>query len=645
MQSEELEISKKRVEGLEEFDTPSKLSINRENLENLLTRRFFYSQSYSIYGGVKGLFDYGPPGCAIKSNILSIWRQHFILEENMLEIDTSSVTPRIVFQHSGHLEKFTDLMVKDVVTGAAHRADHLLEDFMEKLIEKEIASESPSSEKINLYKSIKSQADNYLPSELEEIYKQYNIKAPDTGNDLTAPYPFNLMFQTQIGPTGHSEGYLRPETAQGIFVNFAKLLEFNGGKVPFAAATIGAAFRNEIAPRNGLLRVREFTLAEVEHFVNPANKAHPKFESNKDLVMTLYPQHQQYTTLKVVRTTIGDAVKRGIVDNETLGYYMARTHKFLTFIGVHEDKLRFRQHLKDEKAHYAQDCWDAEILTSYGWIECVGIADRACYDLTSHQTGSGKDLSYFDVYEGGPRDVEEVEMKLVKNIIGKTFGRTQKQLVDYLEKLDDKQIRSLQASLSQSSTKVNAGGVEYEVTPQMIEFKVVKKRKVGEKVTPSVIEPSFGIGRILYTILEHSFVVRSNDDKRSMVALPATIAPVKCSVLPLVVNNPAFRPIVSRIASLLTASGLSNKVDDVGQTIGKRYARTDEIGVPFGVTIDYKTLEDDTVTVRERDSMEQIRVPIVDVPLLILQIANGASSWAVAREKYPAHTPEAENDD
>ncbi len=158
---------------------------------------------------------------------------------------------------------------------------------------------------------------------------------------------------------------MRPETAQGMFVNFSRLLEFNGGKLPFAASQIGQAFRNEIAPRSGLLRVREFTLAEIEHFVNPADKRHPKFPSVANLVLTLYPRENQTGTKQMVQMTIGQAVSSGTVANETLGYFIARTYLFLLAAGIKQERLRFRQHLRDEMAHYATDCWDAEINNSY----------------------------------------------------------------------------------------------------------------------------------------------------------------------------------------------------------------------------------------------------------------------------------------
>ena len=228
------------------------------------------------------------------------------------------------------------------------------------------------------------------------VLKKFDIKSPLTNNALTEPIgkivnndvsrrenvlkklspEFNLMFQTHIGPSGAVKGFLRPETAQGIFVNFKRLLEFNQGKLPFAAAQIGNAFRNEISPRSGLIRVREFTMAEVEHFCDPAEKDHLKFPGVADTVMNLYSANNQMGGEAAKQVKIGEAVAAGTVANQTLGYFLARIQAFLMKIGVDNSRLRFRQHMANEMAHYACDCWDAEILTSYGWVECVGCADR-----------------------------------------------------------------------------------------------------------------------------------------------------------------------------------------------------------------------------------------------------------------------------
>lgn len=267
------------------------------------------------------------------------------------------MTPEIVLKTSGHVDKFTDNMVKDVKTGDCFRADKLIEDGIAKLLE----AGGQSEDEIKQMKKDADAAGAMGPAELDATIAKYKFKSPELGNDLTPSFPFNLMFATQIGPTGKFQGFLRPETAQGIFINFRRLLEYNGGRMPFASAQIGQAFRNEIAPRAGLLRVREFALAEIEHFVNPDAKLHPKFKNVKDYVLDLLPRELQDGENKTMAITAGEAVEKKVIDNETLAYFMCRTHMFLLTCGIKPSLLRFRQHKADEMAHYAKvrtwGCW------------------------------------------------------------------------------------------------------------------------------------------------------------------------------------------------------------------------------------------------------------------------------------------------
>ncbi|MES1922708.1 hypothetical protein MHBO_004233, partial [Bonamia ostreae] len=203
-------------------------------------------------------------------------------------------------------------------------------------------------------------------NEITKILKDLKIVSPTTGNNLSEPYEFNLMFGTQIGPTGKLKGYLRPETAQGIFVNFKKLLEENGGKVPFAAAQIGNSYRNEISPKSGLLRVREFAQAEIEHFCDK-NKGviYPKYENITDEKVAFWKREDQENNVEPQFLSVKNAFEKKMITNQTLAFYIYKTLKFLLNIGINGKFLRFRQHLKNEMAHYASDCWDAEIRTSY----------------------------------------------------------------------------------------------------------------------------------------------------------------------------------------------------------------------------------------------------------------------------------------
>lgn len=249
------------------------------------------------------------------------------------------------------------------------------------------------------------------------------MKAPETNNDLGPAEAFNMMFETQIGPTGQLKGYLRPETAQGIFLNWRRLIEYNNGKMPCAGATIGMGFRNEINPRQGLLRVREFAMAEIEHFVDPLDKSHHKFWTIKDELLPLWTKDSQ-EIMGPTRNdlTLGQAVEQGVIANETVAYFMARSYKFFVLLGVNPGAIRYRQHRDNEMAHYAQDCWDAEIETSFGWIEVAGHADRSCYDLTKHSEKTKVELVAARPLKE-PKLVKFIRVEMEKPKIGKTFKK------------------------------------------------------------------------------------------------------------------------------------------------------------------------------------------------------------------------------
>lgn len=607
----------------------------RQAVNNTLERRLFYISSFKIYRGVAGLYDYGPPGCAVKANVISYWRQHFALEENMLEVDCPCVTPEEVLKASGHVDKFTDLMVKDEKSGMCYRADHLLKDYCKEKLEKDPLL---PVEKVNELKQVLAVLDELSAEALGQKIKEYGITAPDTKNPLSDPYPFNLMFATSIGPSGASPGYLRPETAQGIFVNFKDLYYYNGNKLPFAAAQIGQAFRNEISPRQGLLRVREFTLAEIEHFVNPDDKSHSKFKNVADLEFLIYSREEQIALKPPVKLRLGDAVAKGTINNETLGYFIGRTFLFLTTLGIDKERLRFRQHLQNEMAHYACDCWDAEIECSYGWIECVGLADRSAYDLKAHTEKSGVPLVAHETY-AEPRMVEKLVITPAKRELGLAFKKNQKMIVEALEAMNEVEAMDLKARLEsegQAAFEVCTLGQTVTLTKNMVSISKEIKKEHQRIFTPSVIEPSFGIGRIIYCLFEHCFYQRSNkggDEQLNVFRFPPLIAPIKCTVFPLV-QNEKYEATAQLISKSLTAVGISHKIDMTGTSIGKRYARTDELGVPFAITVDYET----TVTIRERDSKDQIRVSVEEVASVVKEVTEGQSTWADVLWKYPTHT-------
>ncbi|KAG6332178.1 hypothetical protein ID866_6908 [Astraeus odoratus] len=625
-------------------------------LEALLNRRFFYAPAFEIYGGVAGLYDYGPPGSSLQANIISEWRRHFIIEDHMLELDTTIMTPASVFETSGHVARFADWMVKDTKTGDVLRADHLVKNVLQARLvgdreargvadkEKEKEEDKKKKKKVKSaavqlpdeavkdYESILAQLDNYSGPELGQLCRKYDIRNPDTGNEVGEPQQFNLMFASSIGPTGQHPGFLRPETAQGHFLNFSRLLEFNNGRVPFASAQIGKSFRNEISPRAGLLRVREFTMGEIEHYVDPEDKRHPRFPDVRHVVLSLLDRSvQESGSTQVTEMPIGEAVDKGIVANETLGYFLARIHIFLLKVGINPQRLRFRQHMANEMAHYATDCWDAEIENSSGWTECVGCADRAAYDLSVHSARTNHPLVVRQALKEPivtERDVPEFNKKM----LGKTLGRDAGLVQRIVGEMSEEQLAKLKGELAQGSATISTDGKEIVLTPELLSIERKTFKQSIREFTPNVIEPSFGFGRILYSLLEHSFWCRAQDVERGVLSLPPLVAPTKVLIVPLSAKE-EFDPLIEEVSTKLRKAGIFSRVDDSNTSIGKRYARNDELGTPFGVTLDFASLQNRTMTLRERDTTDQLIGSIDDVIAVVTELVQGSLTWEDACTK------------
>jgi glycyl-tRNA synthetase len=410
-------------------------------------------------------------------------------------------------------------------------------------------------------------------------------------------FDFNLMFATQIGPGTQRRGYLRPETAQGIFTDFPRLLRFFRDKIPFGVVQVGKSFRNEISPRQGMIRLREFTQAEAEIFVHPEGKRHPRFDRYADYPVPLLGCGGQEGREEPARVTMREAVEKGLVANEYVAYYIALTHEILVAIGVDPARLRFRQHLTTERAHYAADCWDAEALSGrFGWVELVGIADRTDYDLCAHSCVSGVALTAYIPLEV-PRTEKRRRIIPDMKALGPRFRGKAKDVADALVKADP---GPGGAEVMVDGERVLIPSTLYQVREEEVEVR-------GEEVTPHVIEPSYGIDRMCYAVLEHSYGEDTVEGEvRRVLHLPAAVAPVQAGVFPLVSRDGLDR-VAREIASGLAEAGILAEFDESG-AIGRRYRRQDEIGTPYAITVDYQTLEDGTVTVRERDGMAQVRV-------------------------------------
>lgn len=409
-----------------------------DKLVSLSKRRGFIFQSSEIYGGINSCYDYGPLGVEMKKNIKELWWKSMVYERDDVEgLDASILMHPRVWEASGHVEGFTDPLVDCKKCKMRWRADQI------------------------------------------DVSKG----CPNCGGELTEPRMFNLMFKTHMGPVEDEASvvYLRPETAQGIYVNFHNVREASRQKVPFGIAQIGKAFRNEITPGNFIFRTREFEQMEMQYFVKPGT------------------------------------------DEEWFLYWKERRMEWYRRLGIRAEKLRFHEHGPNELAHYAKAAFDIEYEFPFGWSEIEGIHNRTDFDLKRHQEYAGKDLRYFD-------------------------------------------------------------------------------QEAGEKYLPYVVETSTGVDRLMLTALVDAY---EEEEERVVLRLKPQIAPIKAAVFPLVKKD-GLPDVAHAIVNSLRKD-FKVFYDESG-SVGRRYRRQDEAGTPFCITVDHQTLEDGTVTVRDRDSMEQTRI-------------------------------------
>ncbi|MFC6863304.1 glycine--tRNA ligase [Halomicroarcula sp. GCM10025817] len=571
-----------------------------ERLTELAKRRGFFFPAAGAYGGAAGFWTYGPQGAALKSNVEEAWRDRFVVKEGHQEISAPDVMPEPVFEASGHLDGFDDMIVECGECGATHRADHVVEDNTD--IE---------------------EAESLPNEEVMAIIADHDIPCPSCGASLAGEpvENFNLMFETNIGPGTSSPGYLRPETAQGIFVEFPQLSEYARNQLPFGVAQIGKAYRNEISPRKSLVRVREFTQAELEHFVDP-EEDEPPLDRVEDVVLPLYSgESQQADDGGQVDLTVGEAVTQDVVASDWVAYYLGVAKDWYERVGVDMDRFRFRQHLPGELAHYASDCWDAEAEIDGDWIEITGFAYRGSYDLDKHAEHSGEDYTVFKQYDD-PVTVERPTVDPDMSYLGPEFGGVAGEVADALDALAARDPEAFDGD----EVSVEVGGESYTVPVEQTNFAVEEVTESGEHVTPHVVEPSFGVGRIVYTVLAHAYATDEVDgEERTYLDLPAEQAPTTVGVFPLM-DRDGMDDYAHDIAGALRAAGHSVTYDDSG-AIGRRYRRQDEVGTPYCVTVDYESLEEDTVTLRERDSTAQKRVSIDGLAETLEQLTAGETTF------------------
>lgn len=442
-----------------------------QKLVSLAKRRGFIFQGSEIYGGLAGTYDYGPLGSLLKNNIKDSWLRKFVHSRtDMYLVDAAILMNQNVWKATGHVDHFSDPLVEDLKTNKRYRADNLIED--------------------NGFS-----AEGLTPAAMTELIKEKGIKSPD-GNPLGEVRQFNMMLSTKVGASEDSASvsYLRPETAQGIFVNFKNVVDSMNPKMPFGIAQIGKAFRNEITPRDFIFRLRELEQMEIEYFVKPENWS------------------------------------------EIFEYWKDEMMEWMGEVGLDMNKIHPVEIGDGDRAHYSSRTIDFEFEYPFGQKELYGLAYRSDYDLSRHAESSGQKLQYVDQSEGG-----------------------------------------------------------------------------SEVFTPHVIEPTFGLDRTVLAILLSAYREDTmGDEPRVYLALNPKIAPYKIAVSPLLKNKEDLQEKAKNLFGLLK-SEFGNVVFDDNGNIGKRYRRQDEIGTPFCVVVDFETLEDESVTVRFRDTGAQERVKISEI--------------------------------
>ena len=544
-----------------------------ERLNGMLRRRGFLLPAFEIHGGAKGLYDFGPVGGRMRSRMNQRWLDHWLRLGNVVEVSCPTVTPYAVLEASGHVGEFSDFMTECTTCGEASRADTLLEEH------------HPNP-------------DSLKRDELQSLLKVVNPPCHACNDpkwsDISAQ---NLMFNTTIGAGDSGRaGFLRPETAQGMFTSFNALHRHFRERLPFGAMQVGKGYRNEIAPRQGMIRLREFNMAELEYFIDPEAKLNDDLSPWDDRPMQLLSEGKEPLMMK-----LSDACKDGLIRHATVGRFIGLTYDFLVDVGIDPSRLRFRQHEKNEMAHYAMDCWDAEIEGSYGWVECVGIAHRGCYDLQSHEDATGKTLR-------ARREFDEPRTTVIDawTINGATAGPAFKALAGQVKTA----VESLPKETNFPCQLTLPGGEVVEVSEEHVKPNQQTIKETGEWYIPHVIEPAFGIDRIIWHVIDHAYhEIEKNDEAYTLMRLQPSIAPVDYAVFPLFEKDGMDELAWKLHQQLCQTSGLVSMYDGSG-SIGRRYARADEIGIPVCITIDHQSLEDNTVTVRDRDTGEQQRVPI-----------------------------------
>lgn len=568
-----------------------------QTISELAKRRGFFWPSYEIYGGARGFLTYGFLGALLKRRIEAKFRSFFVKPLNIIEMESAVVTPAKVFEASGHVKAFREQMVECMKCGKRLRADHLLQEQAE--------MSDTQTEKLSL-------------QETAFEFKKHGIACPECGGKLGKPNYFLTMFTTRIGPYSNSVGYGRPEAAQGIFAEFHRIREISRGKLPLGVVQIGHALRNEISPRQGPIRLREFTIADIEFFFDPEEPHCTQLKQVENVVLPLIPAVEKLKgEKKTLNVAAKEALERDYIKTEWQAYFMVLAKKLLNELGVPDGKQRFVEKLEWERAHYSSQGYDQEInLDRWGWTEVSGHNYRTDYDLKQHMKHSGVDMRVFKEGVEPAHSTTKTVVEPVLGAIGPTFKKDSPKVLDLLSKAN---VEELKSSLEKTGHYMLAS---FKVLPAHVKIVYKDAKEKGRRFLPHVVEPSFGIDRLVYIALEFAY---NRFESRTILKLPRDIAPVQVAVYPLMAKKDLT--VKSRkLHSTLVKEGFDAEYDEAG-SIGRRYARADEAGTPLCITVDYQTLENNTVTIRDRDTREQVRVKVKYLPNSLTAYFKSAESF------------------
>ena len=551
-------------------------------MNNQLIENEIIVPSYTHYGGYSGFQDYGIIGTKIKNKLVEHWKELFLNDDILIinEIECPTIVPECILKASGHVDKFYDYII--IYNNKTFRADHLV---------KEYAKTNNITIDVNTMTKL----------ELEKFINDNKIFDANIQID-----ELNLMYKLN-----DNISYLRPEIAQTIFCNYDRFRKFFKKDSNFGIAQIGKSYRREISPQR-FTRMREFTQAEIEYFFDPYENQDHLVNNILDKNIPILSATMQQQMDKHSLMQIREIIDNDIIKNKILLYFLYKISLFTLSMNIPSECMRFRQHQNTEMAHYASECWDLEIFVDNDWLECVGCANRGCYDLKTHSGNKnncliGKRKLKIPVY------MEQYKINLDKKRAGNYYESSLTILNKYLSNLDKEEI--LKIKINGSDFDVNVDGQTYTIIFEMLNFVEKKILQDCENYYPHVIEPSFGIDRLMYSIMYHNYAIKINKEtgkEQFILKLPNVLSPYDFALFSLQ-NDQNLLNKTGEIHNYLKKQKYDVLTDNSTASLGSKYTRADKIGITYSITIDYTTLSDNTVTIRNIVDCSQKRILFTDI--------------------------------